>query len=128
MKIDTARMRKARGLTSPGDVAHVMRRCGLKGTDHTWVRMVESGRLEPDERCATALAAALGVGLSEILDPGEHEAILYALAGDLAAIRSMLNGLDSGALASVIAAGYGAWHDRPADAPSGKPRLYPAGP
>lgn len=52
---------------SQAEIASVMRNIGLKGTQPQWVSQVERNLIDVPEDQATALAAALGVGLSEIM-------------------------------------------------------------
>ena len=80
-----------RGGRSQRDIAAAMRRMpGCRATDHTWVSMVERGILtDVPERIATALAAALDCGLSEIMAP-DDSSLLAALCAEVAALRSAL--------------------------------------
>ena len=67
VNLDLSRIVEARGEATWRDVARKMRAVGMTGTHWTWVEMAERGLLAPSERVATAYAAALGVGLSEIV-------------------------------------------------------------
>jgi hypothetical protein len=58
------------------------------------VSMWERGLVEPTEQQATAYAAVLGVGLSEVLDPAAHPDVVVArLEAELAALRRLLDDL-----------------------------------
>jgi transcriptional regulator with XRE-family HTH domain len=78
---------------SQGDVALQMG--ALLGTivQPSLVSIWERRLAEPTERQATAYAAVIGVGLSEILDdsPDNYEARRAAVASDLAAMRHHLD-------------------------------------
>jgi transcriptional regulator with XRE-family HTH domain len=82
VRCDGARVRAARERKphprSQSEIAHRMRYLGLSGVEAPWVSMVERGMTEVSEVHATALAAALGVALTEILPPAEATGILLA--------------------------------------------------
>lgn len=72
VRLDLDAVNRIRGSRSVGDVARIMRRLDhLPRTSTSWVGMVLRGIVQPTEAQATALAAALGVGLSAITAPAQ---------------------------------------------------------
>jgi transcriptional regulator with XRE-family HTH domain len=65
------------------EVAERMKRCGLPGTQASWVGMVEHGKLtDIPARQVTALAAALEVSAADILPPAEATGLLLIHLAD----------------------------------------------
>jgi hypothetical protein len=80
-RVKAARVRK--GHLDVHDAARLMRKLGHKGTDHSWITMIERGLLDDvPEPLLTALAAVLGVGLTDILAPADATGILLARLAD----------------------------------------------
>jgi transcriptional regulator with XRE-family HTH domain len=65
------------------EVAERMKRCGLTGTQASWVGMVEHGKLtDIPARQVTSLAAALEVSAADILPPAEATGLLLIHLAD----------------------------------------------
>lgn len=85
MRLDPVKVRAARGGVTQYQVAARMRRIDVAwATQRPWVQAVERGTIEPSETLCTALAAALGVGLSQLLPvDSPSEVRIAALQDDL---------------------------------------------
>ena len=102
MKLNGARikeLREGKPYRSQAEIAMAMRNFGHKGTLPSWVSQAERGLIDADEATATCLAAALGVGLSEIMRPEDATRLLLLRLEDkladfgheLARVRAGLN-------------------------------------
>lgn len=85
MRLDPVKVRAARGGVTQYQVAARMRRIDVAwATQRGWVQAVERGTIEPSEALCTALAATLGVGLSQLLpDDSPTPVRIAALQDDL---------------------------------------------
>jgi transcriptional regulator with XRE-family HTH domain len=130
VKLDGARVRAARGRSSQWQVAAHMRRLDVAPTTQRgWVSMVERDLISPPEPLATALAAALGVGLSQLLPADAPMELrlaavqddLHTMARQLQAIAAAIGreadfssqpatGVDWASEATVLARKLGAGH------------------
>jgi hypothetical protein len=81
----------ARGTQTAGQIAARLRRFDhMEHASPSWVSMASRGLLDLTERAATAIAAALGVGLSDILpDPAPERVRVAMMAEDLAALHAL---------------------------------------
>lgn len=95
MRLDPVKVRAARAGVSQGAVAARMRRLDVAyATEPRWVRQVERGDIEPSEVLCTALAATLGVGLSQLLpDDSPTPVRIAALQDDLNSCARDLRGI-----------------------------------
>lgn len=96
MRLDPVKVRDARGGLSQHDIWKAMRRLdvGQEVRRPSWVSLVERGVLEPPERLATCLAAALGVGLSQLLPiDSPAEVKMAALQDDLTECGRLLRAI-----------------------------------
>lgn len=87
MKIDGKAVRAARRTRTHGEIAATLRWLpNMRHADQTWISMCERGLISDlREAQATALAAALGVPLSDIAENGE----VPGLVDDLEALHAL---------------------------------------
>lgn len=95
MRLDPVKVRAARGGMTQYHLAARMRRIDVAwATQRPWVQAVERGTIEPSEALCTALAAALGVGLSQLLPiDSPAEVKMAALQDDLTECGRLLRAI-----------------------------------